>query len=835
MIGTRLLDRYELLAELGQGGMGIVYRARDPQLGREVAVKMIPPQRFTERSEKRFQREARIVAQMDHPAIVPIYDFGRHGEVFFFVMPLLEGKTLHELVTTAELSLGETIDVAAQVAEALGYSHLRGVIHRDVKPENVMVTREDGEPRVRIMDFGLAQDTSESRLSETNPLRGTISYMSPEQIRGAEADHRTDLYSLGVMLYECLAGQTPFTGTTITVAYRIVNHAPAPLSALGVEVDEELEAIVLACLAKRPVERPESGAVLAALLRSYGERLDEGHRRRRPLLRDEAVASRPSSPLVGRDAEWRELVSRFEEARSGERQLVLIGGEVGTGKSRLLEELEGLAREQGVRVLRGRIADRGALAYQGFCELVRAELRETSPGAGFAELAAELVARFPALAEHESLKKAAASANLPLGEVTTPGDSTYLYELLARALTRLAAGEPRVLLLEGLHRGKASIQALDYVVRRLAATATLIVGTYRPSEVGRGHPLRRMIESFRDDRRTATLLLTPFTQEELRQWLEELLGSTELDDTVVEQLAEATEGNPFFCQELVRSLLADGGLRRDARGVWTLATGLAGATLPATIHQAVENRLEQLPAGDLQVLSVASILGRNFDSRDLLDLVDPGTDLDGALDALVAAKVLLEDTSSRGDWLSFASGVVRDVLYQGLPRRRRRGLHRRHAEALEKRFRSSPERVYAQLVDHFSAGDVAAKTVCYALALARSSLAAFAHEATVVAVGRGLELIDGDEVDEREATHAGLLVIRARAYRGMGELKRALLDAERAVGLYEGAAAPAPAAAAALLAARPATQAMRSEYVRPQAERVDRGAALDLGERGGER
>lgn len=183
MIGQRLSSRYDILAELGRGGMGVVYRAHDPLLNREVAVKLIPPTLLTPETEQRFQREAQLVAQMDHPAIVPIFDFGKHEGSLFFVMPVVQGTNLRWFQREGSLRLGEVLEIGIQVAEALDYSHARGVTHRDIKPENIMVAQEDGaRVRVRIMDFGLARGATESRITKTGTIAGTLAYMSPEQV-----------------------------------------------------------------------------------------------------------------------------------------------------------------------------------------------------------------------------------------------------------------------------------------------------------------------------------------------------------------------------------------------------------------------------------------------------------------------------------------------------------------------------------------------------------------------------------------------------------------------------------------------------------------------------
>ena len=263
MIGTRLLDRYELTDVLGRGGMGVVYRAQDPRLEREVAVKMIPPAALTPEAESRFRREARLVARLDHPSIVPIYDFGVHEGSLFLVMPVLQGRTLDALIRDRELQLGDTLEIIAQAADALDFSHRHDVLHRDIKPENLMVQRVGDGPRVRIMDFGLAVAARADRLTRSGQLFGTLAYVSPERAaRSREEDARSDIYALATVLYECLAGEPPFRGTSVALLYRIAHEHPPSLRDRGVMVDRELEWIVLGCLAKDPDARLQAAGEL---------------------------------------------------------------------------------------------------------------------------------------------------------------------------------------------------------------------------------------------------------------------------------------------------------------------------------------------------------------------------------------------------------------------------------------------------------------------------------------------------------------------------------------------------------------------------------------------
>ncbi len=796
MIGQTLSNRYDIKSELGRGGMGVVYRAGDPLLNRDVAIKLIPPTLLNPETEQRFQREAQLVAQMDHPAVVPIFDFGKHEGSLFFVMPVVEGTNLRWFQRDGALTLGEVIDIGIQVAEALEYSHSRGVSHRDIKPENIMVVREDSRLRVRIMDFGLARGAAESRITKTGTIAGTLSYMSPEQVAAGGVDHRTDIYSLGTVLYECLTGEPPFSGELQSVLYRIVHEIPQSPRVLGAEISEDLEAIVLACIAKEPGKRPQRAGEISESLRRSQTRLHQSDLGKSVVMTKTMMMPRVAlSPFIGRDKEQAELQKRLNLAISGECQFVVVSGEPGVGKTRLLDEIENLARARKVLVLHGRsIEQDGAFPYQGFCEAIQEYFRikdtvnSSQDRLDLSDVAPDLVSLFPMLTEISEIR-AAATGDSKLSQLSGsqgPENRTQIFEVLARTLTRLAAGKPLILFLEDLHAAEISIEALQYIVRRLGPTPTLIVGTYRSSEVdSRTHPLSRMLDTFRGDRRFSSIALGPFPQSEHRLFLETLIGGPKLADNLVEKLFEATEGNPFFTKELVRSLLDSGGISKDQTGAWSLgaSTDLSAGELPATIQQAVEKRIERLPEELREILSLASVVGRSFDVRDLEALAGE-KDVEDAIDRLVEEGLLEEERESRGDRLTFSSGVVRDVLYGAISRRKRRSLHRKHAEEIEKRHGGRLERVYPQLVHHFSQGDVPDKTVEYGLRMSKTALDAFSPEEAARAAKTVLEFLDDEwEGDPNLEGEARMLL--AQAYRMAGDIDPALKEAELAFRVFE--------------------------------------------------
>jgi eukaryotic-like serine/threonine-protein kinase len=257
-------DRYEVEAPLGAGGMAEVWRGHDRVLNRTVAIKTLLPQFARDASfVDRFRREAQAAARLNHPGIVSVYDSGTDGDAPYIVMQYIEGRTLADFLGSGKtLPPGQAAKIAQDIAEALGVAHAHGVIHRDIKPANVMITR-DG--KVLVMDFGIARLISGPETApQTSAVLGTASYLSPEQAQGQPVDARSDIYALGVVLYEMLTGRPPFTGDSpMAIAYKQVNATPPAPSSANPEVPPELDAVVMRALSKNPANRYQTGQEFA--------------------------------------------------------------------------------------------------------------------------------------------------------------------------------------------------------------------------------------------------------------------------------------------------------------------------------------------------------------------------------------------------------------------------------------------------------------------------------------------------------------------------------------------------------------------------------------------
>ena len=354
MIG-RTLAHYRITAAIGAGGMGEVYRATDSKLGRDVALKVLPVE-MAESSERleRFRREARVLAALDHPGVVSVYSVEEAEGVHFLTMQLVEGQPLDKLIPEGGMPLERLLEIASALGAALCAAHAKGIVHRDLKPANVMV---GGGGRVKVLDFGLAKlaepgdaapvdsDVRTDMRTSEGVVMGTLPYMSPEQLSGREVDYRTDLFSLGVLLYEMAAGQRPFQGgSSAELASAILRDDPRPLRERRAGLPETLEQLVERCLAKDARDRPASA-------RELHRELDALRLGARPAGGSSATEARPAAgpgfgalgnlpasvdSFVARAEELREVVTLLAGAR-----LVTLVGVGGTGKTRLAVEAAG--------------------------------------------------------------------------------------------------------------------------------------------------------------------------------------------------------------------------------------------------------------------------------------------------------------------------------------------------------------------------------------------------------------------------------------------------------------------------------------------------------------
>ncbi len=747
-IGSLLAQRYRVEEKLGEGGMGIVYKARDTLLDRSVAIKALSPHLLGDEGLKRLLREAQSAAKLTHPNIVAIYDVIDDGDTRLIVMEYVAGRVLRTLIP---LPSAEAVEIASQVCLALAYAHAHGVVHRDIKPENIIIANGIA----KVMDFGLARSEGRSRLTQTGMIVGTVAYMAPEQALSGRVDSRSDLYSLGAVLYEAITGTRPFEADDpISIISMHVNVPPLSPRFYRPEIPAVLESVILRLLAKDPTQRyasaDELGRVLSvALMPAESPGSTVAPIAEAPPATTSLFEMMTRGRLVDREGELAALKSALESMLSARGQVVLVAGEPGIGKTRLAQELLVYARLRGSLVLVGHCYEQEAtIPYVPFAEALRTAMRsipEDRLPALVGPYAAELVKLAPELSQ------------LIVGLTPSPPlepdqERLRLLNSVTGFLTGLAAMQPLVFMLDDLHWADAgTLQLLRHLARGIRTNRVLILGTYRDVELDRTRPLSSILSEMNRERLYMRVLVRGLTPPHVGAMIESIL---QLRQPVFKEFRDLiyteTEGNPFFVEEVLKHLAEVGALYVED-GQWH-PKPLEEIDVPQSVRDVIHRRLERVSESCQRALSLAAVIGRRF----RFEVVQAVGELreDELLDALeeaIAAQLIREESgAAEVEEYDFVHTLIREVLYERLSLRRRRLLHQKAGEALERLNAGRLEVVVEDLAHHFTRapqGEGSNKAIRYSLEAARKSMNLFAHEEAIKYYQNAAELLEeaGDE------------------------------------------------------------------------------------------
>jgi tRNA A-37 threonylcarbamoyl transferase component Bud32/tetratricopeptide (TPR) repeat protein len=824
--------RYQVKKLLGEGGRKRVYLVHDSVLDRDVAFARIKTEKLDENARTRIRREAQAMGRLgDHPNIVPVYDFGDDEGKPFMVLPLLEGGDVEDLIKKApdhRLPLEQAIGIAKAIANGLVFAHSKGIIHRDLKPGNVWLSA-DGT--AKIGDFGLAVNVDLSRLTESGMVVGTVAYMSPEQAMAGTVTPKTDLYSLGAMLYEMVTGRPPFVGeTAIAVVGQHINTPPVSPAWHRADLPSALETLILQLLEKDPQTRPESASAVMHLLES----VESGK-----IMEGKEARAQTENPIyrrvfVGREAELRQLQSAFDGAMSGQGSLMMVVGEPGIGKTALCEQLSTYVTLRGGRALVGHCYEEGSLSlpYLAFVEALRSyvlscETKDLQKelGTGAADVA-RIISEV-----REKLK-------IKLRPAKDPEEERYrLMQAVTGFLTNASNVQPMLLVLEDLHDSdKGTLDMLMHISRHLAGTRILIAGTYRDVEVDRSHPLSAALAELRRVSSYGRVLLRGLNADEVRRMLESI-SRQEVPWGLAEAVHRQTEGNPLFVQEVVRYLAEEGLIKReDGRWRSSRETPLE-MTIPEGLRDVIGKRLSLLSADCNRLLSVASVIGREFS----LDILRGVANIDeeifvSALKEAVQMSVLEERSQVGSIRYRFTHAFFRQTMYEELIAPQRLKLHQQVARSLETQYAKRLEEHAAELAEHFSQStDPAdlAKAVSYGEMAAQRAVSVYAYGEAVRLLEQALKVQRVLDPDDR-AKVCDLLLALGDCVGIAGDMKRAFsVELEEAFLIAEAAGDKVRAARACSLAMPniAINGAVVASWVTPEAakwvERADRYAEPD--------
>jgi tetratricopeptide (TPR) repeat protein len=711
------LGPFRLIRELGSGGMGKVYAAtleREAvglEPGATVAVKVVHPHLLeTEGFFKRFLREAHVGQSVQHDNVVRTLDCDALGDHHFLVMEYVEGQTLRELLDELGTVPEELCrHVAREICKGLGAVHGAGAIHRDLKPENVLITADHV---VKVMDLGVARLVDESmRLSQTGAFVGSVHYAAPEQFhdRGRGVDHRVDLHALGLLLYELACGAHPYLADDFaSVLHRILDEEPARIGSLEPQLSPFFEELVHTLLAKDPGGRfVDAGAVLDAL--ESGEDGPWWAQRsnairtatQRPLRR---IRIPRETAVYGRDREIEQLRSCFGRVVAGEGQVVLLEGEAGIGKSRLVDELVARLSADGedVDFLFGSYPPAGAATAHG---ALAAAFHEHLGDAGAAEHLAStplLVPAFDALLRGEPAPADARA--LDDGSIAT---------CFVGALRGIAEGRPTILLVDDLHFAPQEARKL-FMALALAVPGhrVLLVGTTRP-----GLPETWVAHLTRLEQ-VQTMSLGRLSPKDLALLLKETLRSERLAEDLGFKVALKSDGNPFFAFEIIRGLREGQFITRHEDGTWGSTRVIDDIEIPSSVLDLVNARVADLDESQRDLLDVASCLGFEFDPALLAEAT--GMPRVACLKTLAQIERKHRLVRAAGRRFVFDHHQVQEALYGALPEMLREEYHAALGDALE-RMTDAGERepedvdgdVCVALCTHFLRGARGERAMCY--------------------------------------------------------------------------------------------------------------------------
>jgi tetratricopeptide (TPR) repeat protein len=759
---------YRIDAAIGQGGMGTVYRATQLRLGREVALKVMAPELADDAVfRERFLRESQIAASLDHPHIVPIFDAGEVDGFLYIAMRYVAGTDLRALVARGHgTSPAVALAVLEQLAGALDAAHARGLVHRDVKPSNVLiaVSRPDDPLETYLTDFGISKRLSDSATVE-RPL-GSVHYMSPEQIRGERIDARSDVYSLGCLLYECVTGEAPFIrDSDVAVMYAHLQAACPSASQHARNVPPALDEVIARALAKEAVDRPASAGELAA---AAARALDDSsspdpEARRARAVRLPPLASDVVHPeerrIVGRLAEEEDLLEALEQARRGHGGVLLLVGEPGTGKTTLARWLSTQAERRGVSAVWGVGGAFGETPppYWHWIQVLRSLARRPDGAALFDRLGAAR-AWLDEIAPDLAVRQPAGKGAPTRGEE----GRFQTYDAISQLLHHAAGKAGLVVVLDDLHLAdEASLQALGFISTVLQETRLLVVGTYReeaaayldPQAISdRSSPFSELVRS------RTTLTLASLNAEQVQELVATRTGGAAALD-LGERLHEVTAGNPLFVSELLNLLEAQGRLGEsdlDSRDL----------PMPTGIADAIAQRLAPLSARGREALSVAAVIGTTFRAATLaLAASLPPAEILELLDEAARLR-LVQPVQEPPDGYAFSHGLVRASLYDALPRAKRCALHTAVGEALEQQHDLDAGEGLAEIAYHFleaaPAGD-GERAVRFAGRAAERAVRTFAYDQAVTMYKRALEIARPNAAPERIALLQALGEAQMRA------------------------------------------------------------------------
>jgi serine/threonine protein kinase/tetratricopeptide (TPR) repeat protein len=762
----RIIDRrYEILKKQGAGATGKVYKVKDLRDQRIVALKILSKKVTSSQEIKRFKREFRLLSQLHHPNLCSVYDFGvlKDGRSYF-TLEYVNGKNIFQAAGNA--SRVTVCTWIVELCRVLEYIHAKGFIHYDVKPSNVLIAEsakseelsaQNTATHVKLMDFGLAGESrlsfgrrGEQRLKGGAFIKGTFPYIAPEVVKGLAVDHRADLYSLGVLLYEVLTRKYFQTADKESFASILEqqDYYSKSVSKIISDIPYGFGRLLVRLLTFEPAMRfSRANEIIKEINRFSGlkftletEKTLEGY-----LL---------SSRFVGREREMKSLISSYERARGGNGNIIMISGEAGIGKSRLLREFKIFTQLQRSHTFFGYAHKDKIGALEPFFYIFSELINYIKPTSRLKTSLAILFKLFPDLVD-ENLKR-----KLPkLATLDPQQEKLRYFEALSGLIGSISTdlGE-LIILLEDLHwADDLSFQFLEYLGRNIVDKNILICATYREEELKERPLFKNMIDNLRNYGCLHHVVLGSFSLRRLHEFLDSTITSHSNSYALARYLMEKTNGNPFFVEEILRTFLKAKGVRI---GVKLNIDDIKRIPVPETIEDTILKRIEDLDHTLREIVKVAAVFMKGFTYEIMMQLMGLNdTELSKALWELKRKQVFVED----GRIYRFYHATLREVQQKRMKSREWQELNRRVGEALETVNRKRLDSVVEDVAYYFINAKNRKNGIRYGLCAAEKSSGRYANEQAIQYYSGVLGLLNDNELERRFTIYQKRAYIEARA------------------------------------------------------------------------
>lgn len=794
-----MLLHYRIVNKVGEGGMGQVYRAEDTKLGRYVALKLLAPDATGDQTAKRrLLAEAQSASVLNHPNIVTIYAIEEADGVDFIVMEFVEGETLtSHLAINGALPLTALFDIGIQIADALDTAHSIGLIHRDIKPSNILITPKGV---AKVTDFGLAKmvrlsseeidreaQTLAANLTGPGIVLGTAAYMSPEQTRGEPLDQRTEIFSLGSLLYEAATRTRAFNGPSVlAIMHAIAVVDPPAPSRLRPELPREFDLIVERALAKDKNRRYSSAREMADALRSLRASIT-GAWTGIPIVYDSDLIDRSAPSFVGRETEMKKLEGLLQQTIEGTGRMVFITGEPGIGKTSLSDEFLRHSRKHplGLLISRGRCVEQYGTgeAYLPFLDA----MGELLQAPGRERIAAVMRTYAPTWCMELPTAFVSSGSLEKLQQETIGATKERMMREMGDALGALASASPVVLLLEDLHwADRSSVDLLRHLSQRLANQRLLIAGTYRPEDVERsGHPLKHYKAEMQAHNLCDELALDSWSREHIAEYVDATFSPNDFPEELTALVHEKTEGHPLFAANLLQYLGERGDLSKT-NGRWSLVRPLSEMDLaaPESVRAMISKKMDALDPEERRALQFASIEGTEFLSSVTAKLLGVDEiDLEELLASIAKSHRLIdvqeEEELPDGTLATryrFSHALYQNFLYGDLVNKRRVMLHQQAGEQLLSHYGKRAPQIATRLARHFEQGRDFARAVEYLIHAGDHAAKLYGYAEAEAHYTRALSLVEKLPAEEQPEKLATLYNKRGTVNHALSDFTQAAKD-----------------------------------------------------------